>query len=54
MDGTEFIGEKNIRQTLEPGQDVSTFPQKIRSICALVWTPAVIAAYQLKKADPPA
>ena len=50
MDGTEIIGEKHFRQVLEPGQDVTSFPAKIRNICAVVWTPQVIADYLAAKA----
>lgn len=45
----EFLGEKHHRQVLEPGQDVSSFPERIRNICAVVWTPVVIEAYRIKK-----
>ena len=50
MDGTDEIGEKHHRQVLEPGQDVSSFPAKVRNICAATWTPAVISAYLAAKA----
>lgn len=50
MDGTELIGEKHHRQVLEPGQDVSAQPLKVRQVCQLIWTPAVIAAYLAAKA----
>ena len=49
-DGTELIGEKHDRQVLEPGQDVTAFPNKLRQICAVVWTPQVIADYLAAKA----
>lgn len=50
MDGTELVGEKHYRQVLEPGQDVTTFPPRLRQVANVVWTPAVIAAYQAAKA----
>jgi hypothetical protein len=50
VDGTEVIAEKHHRQVLEPGQDVTALPNKVRQICAVVWTPAVIAAYAAAKA----
>lgn len=50
MDGTEIVGEKHHRQVLEPGQDVTSQPNKIRQICAVVWTPQVISDYQAAKA----
>lgn len=43
---TGEIFEKHHRQVLFPGQDVTSQPNKVRQICAIVWTPAVIAAYQ--------
>jgi hypothetical protein len=48
-DGPDVF-EKHFRQVLEPGQDVTSFPAKLRQICAVVWTPAVIAAYLAAKA----
>jgi hypothetical protein len=48
-DGADVF-EKHHRQALAPGQDVTTFPAKLRNICAVVWTPAVIAAYSAAKA----
>lgn len=51
MDGIEFVGEKHHRQVLEPGQDVTAQPAKVRQICQLIWTPAVIAAYLAAKAE---
>jgi hypothetical protein len=49
-ENNEPVGERIFRQILEPGQDVSSFPPKVRAICNFVWTPAVIAAYQAAKA----
>ncbi len=46
----ELVGEKHHRQVLEPGQDVTSLPTKVRQVCAVVWTPAVIAAYLAAKA----
>jgi len=48
-DGTDTF-EKNFRQVLEPGQDVTTFPPRVRAICNLLWTAQVIADYQAAKA----
>ena len=50
MDGEEVVAEKHFRQVLDPGQDVSAFPAKVRQHCAIAWTPAVIAAWEAKKA----
>ncbi len=40
--------DEYIRQTLEPGQDVSNELQEIQSICAATWTPEVIATWNAK------
>lgn len=50
LDGEEVIGQKHHRQVLEPGQDVSQFPNRLRQIAQVVWTPQVIADYQAAKA----
>jgi hypothetical protein len=49
IDGEDTF-EKHFRQVFEPGQDVSAFPAKLRNICAIVWTPQVIADYLAAKA----
>ena len=45
--------DRNHRQVFEPGQDVTSQPAKIRNICALIWTPQVIADYVAWKASQP-
>lgn len=47
----ELVAEKHHRQVLEPGQDVSSFPNRLRQICAIVWTPAVIEAYRTRRGN---
>lgn len=42
--------ERHHREVLEPGQDVSTYPPRVRALCNLIWTPAVITAYVAAKA----
>jgi hypothetical protein len=49
-DGTTEVARTNFRTVLEPGQDVTSYPPRVRALCAFVWTPAVIAAYQAAKA----
>lgn len=49
-DDGSIIGQRFQRTPLEPGQDVSIWPQRVQRICGVVWTPAVIAAYQAAKA----
>jgi hypothetical protein len=34
------------RQGLAPGDDVSNQPDQVKAVCAAIWTPDVIAAYQ--------
>lgn len=48
-DGTE-IARNHFREVLVPGQNVAAYPAKVRQIAQVVWTPAVIAAYQAKVA----
>ncbi len=50
LENAEVVGEKHHRQVLEPGQNVTAFPAKIRNICAVVWTQEVIDAYIAAKA----
>jgi len=34
------------RSSLTPGQDLSGVPANVQAICAVAWTPEVVAAYQ--------
>jgi hypothetical protein len=34
------------RSSLEPGQDLSSVPEKVASVCRLVWTDDVVRAFQ--------
>ena len=45
-DGVTEISRQFHRQVLEPGHDVTQFEQRVRDVCALIWTPAVVAAYR--------
>ena len=49
-DDGDIIGFRYNRQIFEPGDDVSSQPVKLRSVANLIWTPAVIAAYEAEKA----
>lgn len=49
LDNGELIGERHLRFVLEPGQDVSSYPQRLQRICSAVWTPQVIADYNAAK-----
>lgn len=42
----ELLGERNHRTTYTPLADKATMPPKLRAIADVVWTPAVIAAFQ--------
>jgi hypothetical protein len=37
------------REVLEPGQDVSDKDQRIQDVCAVVWTPEVVAEFDAAK-----
>ena len=50
LEDGEMVAEKHFREVLEPGQDVSIYPNKLRQIANIIWTPQVIAAYQAAKA----
>ena len=47
--GTELFRQHH-RQVLAPGDDVSSHPKRIKDICGIVWTQAVIDAYKAQKA----
>lgn len=49
-DGKE-ISKTYLRSTLNPGDDVTAQPEKVRAVCAAIWTPEVIAAYQTHLAE---
>lgn len=49
-DGITEISRTYWRKVLEPGEDVSSFPPRVRAICNFIWTPTVIAAYEAAKA----
>lgn len=38
------------RSSYTPGQDLTGVPQNVVDICNVVWTPAVIAAYEAAQA----
>jgi hypothetical protein len=48
-DGVEVF-RRHSRKLLEPGEDVSSASLRVRAICNVLWTPAVIQAYQDAKA----
>lgn len=50
MDNGLVVARKHLRNTFDVGADVSGQSQRIRDICALVWTPQVIAARTAEKA----
>jgi len=42
------VDDEYIRQTLEPGQDVSSEPEEVQSVCTATWTPEGITAWNEK------
>lgn len=38
------------RSSLVPGQNIDDQPQKVKDVCAAVWTPEVVTAYQAQQA----
>jgi len=44
-DGVE-LSKTYHRSSLTPGQDISAVPANVQAICAVAWTPEVVAAYQ--------
>lgn len=34
------------RETIEPGADLATHPERVRTIAATVWTPEVVKTFQ--------
>jgi hypothetical protein len=45
-DGVRIEGPRYHRTAYVPGADISAEPARVRAIAQVVWTPAVIAAYQ--------
>ena len=39
------------RRTLSPGSDISTEPQEVKDVCNEAWTPEIIQAYEIHKAE---
>ena len=46
----EQIAQTYHRTSLTPGQDITDQPAQVAAICAVAWTPEVIAAYQAEQA----
>jgi hypothetical protein len=47
-DGKE-ISKQYHRSSFAPASDVSAQPKNVKDICALTWTPEVIAAYKAQQ-----
>ena len=45
------ISKQYHRSSLTPAQDLTGIPANVVAICNTVWTPSVIAAYQLAQAE---
>jgi hypothetical protein len=50
MENGNQISQTYHRVCLIPGQDLTGVPSNVVAICNVVWTPAVIAAYQAQTA----
>jgi hypothetical protein len=49
-DGVE-ISKQYHRTSFAPASDVSAQPKNVKDICALTWTPEVIAAYKAQQEE---
>lgn len=45
-DGAELLAETYHRNVLVPGDDVSREDPRVQAIARVVWTPAIVKAYQ--------
>ena len=50
-DGVEVI-RTHRRRVLEPGDNVTTESPRVRDICNIVWTPAIIADFEQRRERP--
>lgn len=46
LENGKLLAETFHRSSLTPGQDVGSEPENVQMICAAVWTPEVVAAYE--------
>jgi len=46
----EQVAQTFHRTSLTPGQDLSSQPEQVTTICNAAWTPEVIAAYEAQAA----
>jgi len=51
FDGEVMIAETYHRHVVEPGQDTSTEDSRVRSVCSVLWTPAVVTEFLRKRAE---
>jgi hypothetical protein len=51
FDGTDMIAEQYHRHVLAPGDDLTMEDDRVKDMANLLWTQAVISAYQEKKAS---
>jgi hypothetical protein len=49
MDDGKELSKQYHRSSFTPDSDVSAQPKNVKDICALTWTPEVIAAYEAQK-----
>lgn len=50
-DNGDIVSSSAHEEVVVPGQDVTDRDQEIQDICALIWTPEVIAAYQAPRGN---
>ena len=46
MEDDKELNKSYHRSSLVPGQDLTGIPANVVAICNVVWTPAIIAAYE--------
>lgn len=46
IENGQVISSQYVRSTFAPGDDVSAAPAQVQQVCAVFWTPEVIAAYR--------
>lgn len=46
-DGVTEVMRTYFRVVLTPGQNIAAYPARVQSLCNFVWTPAIIAAWQV-------
>lgn len=45
-EGDQVLSRSYHRTSLVPGQDVTSYPENVQTICKAAWTPEVVQAYK--------